>query len=236
MAVLRKEKHNDFTVIDNAIFRNKELSLKAKGMLCLLLSLPDYWKFSVEGLVGCSTDGKSAVTSALNELEEAGYFRREQARNKGNFGGAIYVISEVPFSEKPMTENPTSENPSAGNPPQLNTKESNTNELTTKRISISEYEKEFEILWQIYPRKQGKKKALEHYIKARKDGTTYEEVEQGIFAYARLCRSEQREERYIKHASTFFSQKSWLDDFTVINTKPKSFAEMARLERGRIND
>ena len=95
MAVLRKEKKSDFTVIDNAIFRNKDLSLKAKGMLCLLLSLPDNWKFSVEGLAGCSTDGKSAVTSALNELEDAGYFHREQGRNKGNFGDAIYVISEV---------------------------------------------------------------------------------------------------------------------------------------------
>lgn len=237
MAVLRKEKHNDFTVIDNAIFRNKELSLKAKGMLCLLLSLPDNWKFSVAGLAGCSTDGKSAVTSALNELEEAGYFHREQSRNGGNFGEAVYVISEVPFSENPMTENPTSGNPMTENHAQYNTNKSNTKELTTKRISISEYEKEFENLWEIYPKKQGKKKALDSYIKARKEGTTYEEVEEGIYAYARLIRAEHRDEQYIKHGSTFFSQKAWLDDFTVaISTKPMSFAEMAKRERRKIND
>ena len=134
MAVLRKEKKGDFTVIDNAIFRNKELSLKAKGMLCTMLSLPDYWEFSVAGLVKLSTDGKSAVTSALSELEEAGYFRREQSRNGGNFGRAVYVISEVPFSEKPMTENPTTGNPMTENPPQLNTKVSNTNKSKTKDI------------------------------------------------------------------------------------------------------
>lgn len=134
MAILRKEKKGDFTVIDNAIFRNKGLSLKAKGMLCLMLSLPDGWEFSVAGLAGCSTDGKSAVTSALNELEAAGYFRREQARNKGNFGGAVYVISEVPFSEKPMTENPISEKPMTENPAQLNTNISNTYKSKTKDI------------------------------------------------------------------------------------------------------
>ena len=233
MAVLRKNKKSDFTVIDNTIFRNKGLSLKAKGMLCLLLSLPDNWQFSVAGLVTLSTDGKSAVTSTLKELEEAGYFYKEQCRNNGNFGGTDFIVSETPMSEKPSAENPSTGNPSAENRAQYNTKELNTKELNTKEISISEYEKEFDTLWELYPRKQGKKKALEHYIKARKDGTTYEEVEQGIFAYARLCRAEQREERYIKYASTFFSQKSWLDDFTVtVNAKPKSFIEMAAMGWG----
>lgn len=217
MAVLRKEKKGDFTVIDNAIFRNQGLSLKAKGMLCLLLSLPDYWEFSVAGLVKLSTDGKSAVTSALNELEDAGYFRREQARNNGNFGGAVYVISEVPFSEKPMTENPISENPMTGNLPQLNTNKSNTNKSITKDI----YTTEFENLWSLYPRKQGKDKAYKYYEKARKSGTTYEEVECGIYAYIRYIQAEQTEQQYIKMGSTFFSQKAWEDDWTVV-LKPKS--------------
>ena len=233
MAVLRKEKHNDFTVIDNAIFRNKELSLKAKGMLCLLLSLPDYWKFSVEGLVGCSTDGKSAVTSALNELEEAGYFRREQSRNKGNFGGAIYVISEVPFSEKPMTENPTSGNPMTENPPQLNTNKSNTYKSNTKDI----YTSEFENLWSIYPRKKGKENAKKSYIKARKDGASYEEIEAGIVAYANYVKATETDEQYIKYGSSFFTQRAWQDDWTVAEKAPTDFISMWRAnERGALND
>lgn len=228
MAVLRKEKKGDFTVIDNAIFRNQGLSLKAKGMLCLLLSLPDYWEFSVAGLVKLSTDGKSAVTSALNELEDAGYFRREQARNNGNFGGAVYVISEVPFSEKPMTENPISENPMTENLPQLNTNTSNTDKSNTKELYISE----FENLWSIYPRKQGKDSACKSYIKARKEGTTYEEVEQGILSYVRYLQAEQTEAQFIKMGSTFFSQKAWNDEWVIKNAKPKSFMEMAMADWG----
>ena len=229
----RQDKLRDFTVIRNSIFKDYTLSAKAKGVACQLLSLPPTWDYSVKGLVTLFNDGEASIRSALNELEEAGYLYREQNRESGKFGKATYVIADTLKSEKPCVENPLAEKPIAGNPPQLNTKESNTNELTTKRISISEYEKEFENLWELYPRKQGKKKALEHYIKARKDGTTYEEVEQGIFAYARLCREEQREERYIKHASTFFSQRSWLDDFTVkVSAKPKSFIEMAAMNWG----
>lgn len=235
MAVLRKEKRGNYTVIDNAIFKDSSLSMKAIGLLCVMLSLPDWWNYSIAGLVGIVNDGESAVRSALKELEEAGYFRREKVRENGKIVRIEYVISEYKNCEKPLVENPQLENLVVENRPQLNTKESNTKELTTKRISISEYEKEFDALWELYPRKQGKKKALEHYIKARKDGTTYEEVEQGIFAYARLCRVEQREDRYIKHASTFFSQRAWLDDFTTASPKsmkPKSFTEMAMADWG----
>ena len=167
MAVLRKEKKGDFTVIDNAIFRNKGLSLKAKGMLCLLLSLPDNWKFSVEGLVGCSTDGKSAVTSALNELENAGYFYKEQSRNKGNFGDVEYVVSEVPFSEKPIAENPSTENPTTGNPPLLNTKVSNTNKSNTKDIYIGLPENLKETLYEFEEMRKSIKKPMTDVARKR---------------------------------------------------------------------
>lgn len=231
----KQEKLKDFTIIRNSIFKDTSLSAKAKGVACQLLSLPPTWDYSVRGLVTRFSDGEASIRSALSELEEAGYLRREQNREEGKFGKSVYIITDMLKSEKPCVENPLAEIPMAGNHAQYNTNKSNTKELTTKRISISEYEKEFDALWELYPRKQGKKKALEHYIKARKDGTTYEEVEQGIFAYARLCRVEQREDRYIKHASTFFSQRAWLDDFTTAspkNMKPKSFTEMAMADWG----
>ena len=134
MAVLRTEKREGFTVIDNEIFRNRKLSLKAKGLLCLMLSLPDGWSYSLDGLKLLSTDGISSVRSALAELQDAGYFYRRQAREGGKFKDIEYVISEEPkepvlekpISEKLISEKPISENRTLLNTNTLNTKESNT--------------------------------------------------------------------------------------------------------------
>lgn len=224
----KQEKLTDFTVIRNSIFKDKTLSAKAKGMACQLLSLPPDWDYSVKGLVTLFNDGEASIRSALSELEEHGYLRREQYREEGKFSKSRYVITDMLKSEKPFVENPLAENPSAENHAQYNTKELNTNKSNTKELYISE----FENLWSLYPRKQGKENALKSYIKARKDGTTYEEVEQGILAYKVLINAEQRETQYIKHGSTFFSQKCWLDDFSIKNKKPTSFMEMAALDWG----
>ena len=212
MAVLRKEKQGDFKIIDNAIFKNKNISLKAKGLLCLLLSLPDNWNYSVNGLVSLSTDKYSAVTSGLKELENAGYFRREQVYDNGKFAGYEYIISETRNSENPSTENPITENPFTEN-------QGSYKELTNKGLTLSStdsiYISEFENLWAIYPKKQGKPKAERSYIKARKDGTTYEEVEQGIYAYQNYIKETETDMQFVKMGSTFFSQRAWGDDFTV---------------------
>lgn len=136
MAVLRKEKKGSFTVIDNAIFKDRTLSLKAKGLLCQMLSLPDGWEFSVEGLTKLSTDGRSAVASALNELQKAGYFRRESVRNGNRIAGVEYVISEVPNADFLIAENLTAEKLIAENQAQLNTNKSNTKTSNTNSLDI----------------------------------------------------------------------------------------------------
>lgn len=136
MAVLRKDKRGNFTVIDNAIFKDRTLSLKAKGLLCQMLSLPDGWEFSVEGLTKLSTDGRSAVASALNELQEAGYFRRESVRSGNRIAGVEYVISEVPNADFLIAENLTAEKLIAEKPQQLNTNKSKTKESNTKSSSL----------------------------------------------------------------------------------------------------
>ena len=137
MAVLRKQKKGNFTVIDNAIFKDYSLSFKSKGLLCQMLSLPDGWEWSVEGLTKLSSDGISAVRSALDELEQAGYFRRQQIRKDNKIAGIEYIISETKMCENLISENLIlgnliSENLISENQPQLNTKESNTNSLNTK--------------------------------------------------------------------------------------------------------
>ena len=134
MAILRKHQRAQYTVIDNTIFRDKELSNKALGMLCRMLSLPDGWEFSVMGLVALSNDGKSGVMSQLDELEERGYLVRNQVRIDGKIAGVEYIVSETRLSEKPYAENQHTENQHTENPPQSNTNISNTNKSKTKDI------------------------------------------------------------------------------------------------------
>lgn len=129
MAILRVDKSDNYTVIHNAVFYDYSLSFKAKGLLCQMLSLPDGWSFSIEGLAKLGSDGRDSVASTLKELERAGYFRREQNRNSGKFQGIEYIVTEKPFTENPITEKPITDNPR-----QLNTKELNTNKSTTKRF------------------------------------------------------------------------------------------------------
>ncbi len=105
MPVLRKNKKNNYTVIDNHVFMNKELSLKAKGLLCQMLSLPDNWNYSLEGLVTLSSDGISSVRAALKELENHMYFKRRRLYEDGKLSGVEYIISETPMCENLILEN-----------------------------------------------------------------------------------------------------------------------------------
>lgn len=227
----KQEKLRDFTVIRNAIFKDYTLSAKAVGVACKLLSLPPTWEYSIKGIVALFNDGESSIRSALTELENAGYLRRERVREQGKLGKCVYVITDTLKREKPNVENPHVVNPLVDNQAQLNTKELNTNKSTTNELYISE----FENLWKLYPRKQGKENALKDYIKARKSGVSYQEIEDGIKAYVNYINVTKTETQYIKHGSTFFHQKSWKDDWTVdagystASTK-ESFEEMmARL-------
>ena len=133
MAILRKHQRAQYTVIDNTIFRDRELSNKALGMLCRMLSLPDGWEFSVMGLATLSSDGKSAVMSQLDELEEHGYLVRNQVRVDGKIAGVEYIVSETKMSEKPYAENQHTENQHTENPTQSITNISNTEISNTKR-------------------------------------------------------------------------------------------------------
>lgn len=135
MAILRNPNKERFTIIDNSIFRESNLSLKAIGMLCFLMSLPDNWNFSEKGLAKILKDGLTSIKSALQELEEEGYLEREQVRDlNGGFGKMIYTIREIPTKPinkelEPRTQNPTTDNPISQNQLQINTKEINTKEI-----------------------------------------------------------------------------------------------------------
>ncbi len=95
MAIYRSKKFCNFTIMSNEHFQEREMSLKAKGMLSLMLSLPDNWKFSEAGLTKLSKDGKASVRNALKELEDFGYLVRHQARTNGAFSKVVYDIYEI---------------------------------------------------------------------------------------------------------------------------------------------
>jgi hypothetical protein len=132
--VVRKRKKRNFTTLDNDIFKNKDLSMKAKGLLCTLLSLPDDWEYSIGGLAALSKDGKASIRSTLNELEEMGYFTREKRRVNGQFKGYDYIIYEEPVSPDTMSSEPTSGKATSVECTQLNTNQLNTKELNTNSI------------------------------------------------------------------------------------------------------
>ena len=106
MAVIRVEKNKNYTVMSNVHLRDKALSLKAKGLLSLILSLPDDWQYNVKGLAAISKEGRSGITSGLQELEAAGYLERRQLRGEhGKLAQVEYVVFEAPLStEEQITE------------------------------------------------------------------------------------------------------------------------------------
>ena len=150
MTTFRLKKSQNFTTISNYHLRDKNLTLKAKGLLTQMLSLPEEWDYSLEGLACINREKIDAIRSAVKELEQAGYIVRSRKRDsKGRLCGADYIIYEqpptlptaqeyaeygpeedtpspeeptadLPTLENPTQENPTLENPMQENPTQLN--------------------------------------------------------------------------------------------------------------------
>ena len=152
MAVFRVERNTGYTVMSNHHLRNKELSLKAKGLLSQMLSLPEDWDYTLKGLSHINREKIDAIREAVKELEKAGYIVRSRERDeKGRLRGADYIIYEqpqppdqqppgdgqpptldLPTLENPTLENPTQEKPTLENPTQLN------KDISSKEQSITD--------------------------------------------------------------------------------------------------
>ena len=135
MAIFRVERNTGYTVMSNHHLRNKELTLKAKGLLSQMLSLPEDWDYTLAGLSYINRESIDAIRTAVWELEKAGYITRQQGRDeKGKMTSIEYTIYEQPqpppelenpilenpTAGNPVLENPTTDNPTSGNPTQLN--------------------------------------------------------------------------------------------------------------------
>ena len=126
MAIHHTRKERDYTVLDNEMLRNPNLSLKAKGLMSYMLSRPPNWVFTVQGLSVSCKDGPDSVRSAVQELEKAGYVVRKRKREKGKYKEVEYEIYEKPIQEIPAQVEPQKAKPSKKKEPIPNIDEVNT--------------------------------------------------------------------------------------------------------------
>ena len=153
MAVFRVEKNRNYTVMSNVHLKDRGISLKAKGLLSVILSLPEDWNYTTRGLAAICKEGVDSIGAALRELESAGYLIRHRLRDKGGrISDTEYIVYESPhktpeadspYTDSPCTENPymvspdtatpRTDAPDTENPAQLNTQVSNTYESNTQK-------------------------------------------------------------------------------------------------------
>lgn len=158
MAVFRVEKTKDFTIMSNHHLRNTELSLKAKGLLSLMLSLPEDWDYTTKGLAHICKDGVDSITTALKELERHGYLTRQRLRyDNGQLGDIEYTIHEQPVSTEntglsPKRENPRQVKPEQAKPKQAEPEQANPAQLNTNPLKTKKSKKDKSITYpSIYP-------------------------------------------------------------------------------------
>ena len=245
MAILRNASRGKYTVLNNGIFRDENLSAKSLGILAKMLSLPDNWEFSETGL--CSIfkkDGRSSIRSGLKELEENGYLVRSRVRDEsGKLTSAEWTVSDKPMLEKPMLENPMLENPMLENRTQYNTKEYNTKEFITKEFITKDIppispkgEKGcsdlFNQFWTAYPKHIAKQSAVKAFEKLKPDEKILEAM---LKAIARQKESKQWEKdggAFIPYPATWLNQRRWEDELPQVETD-NVFLQMLREEGGQ---
>ena len=199
MAVFRVSKNKNYTVMSNHHLRDKNLSLKAKGLLSQMLSLPEEWDYTVSGLCQINKENKTAIKAALSELKGAGYLIVTKLMPNQTKSGRIeyiYDIYEKPALEIQPTEKQGIENQGLENHPQLNTNILSTKELNKDKVSKDNYlHPEAEIcatklrdgILAIYPNNAGarKKDCIERWAvdidkMHRLDGRSWVDIEQAI--------------------------------------------------------
>lgn len=131
MNKVSRRKTSKYTTISNVFLRDKNLSLKAKGFLTVVMALPDDWDFSIKGICSILKEGKSAIYGVVQELKENRYCKTTPSRDeKGLILGLDYMFYEEPYEEEPQQDNPHTENRDMDNMPQLNTKDNKENNRT----------------------------------------------------------------------------------------------------------
>ena len=181
-----KRTQDPFSRIKNEIFKDKRISLKALGLLCLCLSLDsETWNFSIRGLTAICKDGRTAIISSLDELEALGYLRRSRVQDRnedGGFGHTHYVFYDTPQDEAaPCTQNVYTDDPHTENQPQeIIKQETKKQEEPPKpprgraaaKKAPDHLPEEFDRLWKAYPRGEDKQGAIAEWDRLKPDEAT----------------------------------------------------------------
>jgi len=203
---------SNFSIMSNAVIRDSRLSYRARGVLLEILSRPDNWRVSGDSLARSGKEGRDAILTALKELRDCGYIRTETKRlPNGRFETNNYVYDtpqDVSVSVLPSPEIPTAVQPDPSKPepdkPGLDNQGS-LEELSKKNLHTYN---EFEIFWNVYPRKVAKKAAEVAFAKAIKH-TPFALILSGAGRYAK---DPNRVEAYTAHPATWLNAHRWLDD------------------------
>lgn len=210
MPIIRSELSfdNHFTQIPNAWLRDERLSLKAIGLLAQLMSHSVGWNVSIRSLAAANKCGLDLIRSAVAELEEAGYLKRDQKRAEaGRFAEMVWYTSEPsPVLGFPTTVNPMPENPTTKN---TNLKEDNLEELNARQAERERLKEAFDEFWAIYPRKAGKQAALKAFEKAYAALGDFETI---ILGAKRYRDDPNRHAAYTAHAATWLNAGRWDDE------------------------
>ena len=213
-------KNANYTTISNVFLRDKELSLKAKGLLATILSLPENWDFSIKGICATIKEGTTAVYSAIDELKEHGYCKVVTNRNeKGMIVGNDYTFYEDPSMENLNVGNQTqiNTNISLPNTKDTDNKEKNKEEETNKEL--------FEQCWIAYRRKGKKGKSLPYWKKLTESEKQMVLPHIKAYVTSRELQYQQDFERYLRDktfTTIVFSKNKGIYDPTRLDKKDKA--------------
>lgn len=245
MSVIRVVKNKDYTVMSNAHLHDKRLSLKAVGLLSIVLSLPDDWHYTINGLVGSVKDGKDSVESAIKELKKNGYLRVDKIYPNGNCNRIQYQYT---FFEKPQevvfqplenqdvenqeVESQVFENPHA----YINTNKQSTNKQNTKEQSKHKYgeyqhvlltDKEHTHLVELYGSSLDEHiKILDEYIET--SGKKYKNHSLVIQKWVHDEWTKRNKNKPVKLDSKFYTQENTLSDEDLMKEFNRVRREMLR--------
>lgn len=236
MNYLRNETQKNFTVIQNYVLSSTNISLKAIGIYCKLISLPDNWNFTEEGLACICKDGKDSIRSALKELEDLNLLYRFRIREKdGTLGKSVYYISAIPMSEENKKEiearynplniliqqkdEPCLENPPLDTDTQLNINIYNTNIYNKKNYNKKNsdnektnlVEKQFETFYNAYPRKVKKQDVKKWFLKNKPNEELFKTIIDSLELFKKDKDWLKDNGQYIPYPTSWLNQKRWED-------------------------
>lgn len=189
MGVLRVEKNTNYTTMCNEHLKDMNLSLKAKGLLSIMLSLPDEWHYSVKGLKAICKESINTINGILQELEENGYLLRNRIYCNGKISEWEYVIFESKEKKKLYLENLDIKNEDIENQDIENedvykyTKQSSTKGLSTKKSNTKGYKETYVSVIDSYTQNEELRECLKEFVEMRKAG------QKGMFTVSALKRN-----------------------------------------------